>query len=125
MHPFSTPLSTSLEYHNAWSSGDTVKAAELLSEDLLVEVPLNNYSGKPDFVAALTAFAAGARRVDMLATFQNRGGACLIYDMEVDRLGGLRVAEHFLIEDGRINTIRQIHDTAKLRRAGFGPELED
>ena len=49
--------------------------------------------------------------------------ACLIYDMDVASLGTLRVAEHFLVADDRIVRIRQIHDTATLRRAGFGPPL--
>jgi hypothetical protein len=43
----------------------------------------------------------------------------LLYDMDVPGLGTLRVAEHFTVEDDKITRIRQIHDTAALRAAGF------
>jgi hypothetical protein len=35
-------------------------------------------------------------------------------------IGVLRVAEHFTVANGRIRLLRQIHDTAALRAAGFG-----
>ncbi len=44
----------------------------------------------------------------------------LLYDLEVEGLGKMRIAEHFTIAGGRITRIRQIHDTAALRTAGFG-----
>jgi hypothetical protein len=31
----------------------------------------------------------------------------------------LRVAEHFTVAQGKITRIRQVHDTAALRTAGF------
>jgi hypothetical protein len=34
-------------------------------------------------------------------------------------IGPLRVAEHFTVEQGLITRIRQVHDTASLRAAGF------
>ncbi len=43
----------------------------------------------------------------------------LLYDMDVAELGPLRVAEHFTVENGKITRIRQVHDTAALRAAGF------
>jgi ketosteroid isomerase-like protein len=33
----------------------------------------------------------------------------------------MRVVEHFTVADGRIVRLRQIHDTAGLREAGFAP----
>ncbi len=43
----------------------------------------------------------------------------LLYDMHVQRLGMLRVAEHFTVEGGKITRIRQIHDTTAIRAAGL------
>jgi hypothetical protein len=43
----------------------------------------------------------------------------LLYDMDVEKLGAMRVAEHFTVQNGRITRIRQIHDTAAVRAAGF------
>jgi hypothetical protein len=39
--------------------------------------------------------------------------------MTVQRLGVLRIAEHFMARDGRICRIRQIYDTTPIRAAGF------
>jgi hypothetical protein len=35
----------------------------------------------------------------------------------------MRIAEHFTVNDGRIVRLRQVHDTAHLRAAGFAPAL--
>ena len=43
----------------------------------------------------------------------------LLYDMDVERIGTLRVCEHFTVTDGLITRIRQVHDTTALRAAGF------
>lgn len=43
----------------------------------------------------------------------------LLYDRDVERLGTMRIAEHFTVVNGKIAHIRQIHDTAALRAAGF------
>lgn len=39
--------------------------------------------------------------------------------MEVNGLGELRIVEHFTVSDGKVVRLRQIHDTAPLRAAGF------
>jgi hypothetical protein len=61
------------------------------------------------------------KSVTLLAELAKENEAMLLYDMEVDRVGKLRVAEHFRVIDGKITRIRQIHDTAQLRAAGFAP----
>jgi hypothetical protein len=43
----------------------------------------------------------------------------LLYDMEVDRLGSMRVAEHFTVAEGPIVLPWQIHDSAALSAAGW------
>jgi hypothetical protein len=72
-------------------------------------------------MAAVRRTGAMVSAVDVLAGFNAQGEALLLYDMALP-IGTLRVAEHFLVTDGRIMQIRQIHDTAALRAAGFGGE---
>ena len=74
---------------------------------------------KESFAKALSAFGGLVRSVVLLAEFANAREAMLLYDMEVVRLGKLRVAEHFTVARGAITRIRQIHDTAAVRAAGF------
>jgi ketosteroid isomerase-like protein len=106
-------------YHAAWTGKDFDGAAALLADDLVVEVPINEYPTTESFVAALTGFGSMTTGVDLLAEMSAGDEAMLLYDMQVERLGVLRVAEHFTVRDGRISRIRQIHDTAPIRAAGF------
>jgi uncharacterized protein YndB with AHSA1/START domain len=41
--------------------------------------------------------------------------AMLLYDMDVEGIGNLRVVEHFTVRNGRIVRLRQVHDTEPIR----------
>ena len=60
-----------------------------------------------------------ASEVKILAKFSNEDEALLIYDIVLNPIGNLRIAEHFKILDNKIKMIRNVHDTAELRNAGF------
>ncbi len=106
-------------YHRGWTSKQFKDATELLAADLRVEVPINSYPNRESFAQALISFGSLATSVELIAEFGHADEAMLLYDMEVDGLGPLRLAEHFTVADGQITRIRQIHDTAALRAAGF------
>ena len=106
-------------YHDAWTSGDFAGAAALLAGTLVVEVPVNHYPTAGSFAAALASFGSMVTRVDLLAAMSAGNEAMLLYDLDVQRLGTLRVAEHFTTGDGKITRIRQVHDTAAVRAAGL------
>lgn len=112
-------LAIARAYHRAWSTRRLDEIGQHLAEDLRVEVPINSYRGKVDFVEAVRRTAQMTSTVKMLAEFGNDNEALLLYDMTLP-IGDLRVAEHFTIAGGRIERVRQIHDTAALRAAGFG-----
>jgi ketosteroid isomerase-like protein len=112
-------LSTARAYHDRWTSGDFDGAAALLAADLAVEVPINEYEGREAFAAAVRGFGSLVARTELLSELGGPDEAMLLYDMEVDGLGEMRVAEHFTVADGRIVRVRQVHDTAALRAAGF------
>jgi uncharacterized protein YndB with AHSA1/START domain/ketosteroid isomerase-like protein len=112
----SSALSTARAYHDAWSRRDFEQAAALLDDDLAVEVPINEYPTKDSFAAAVAGFGSLARRIVLLSEMGAGDEAMLLYDMDVEGVGELRVVEHFTIRDGRIVRIRQIHDTEPVRR---------
>jgi len=112
-------------YHAGWSSGRFADAFAALSEELKIEVPINEYPTKASFTEAVARFAGVVSTVTLLTELANDRDAMLLYDMEVHGLGPLRVAEHFTVEDGKITRIRQIHDTAALRGAGAQPGRGD
>jgi hypothetical protein len=111
------------EYHRSWTTKKFEDAICFLAQDLAVEVPINDYPTTESFAKALAGFGGMVKRVVLLAEFAKDHEAMLLYDLDVDRLGTLRIAEHFTVDDGRITRIRQIHDTAAVRAAGLGPRL--
>jgi hypothetical protein len=113
-------LAVAREYHRAWTARDFAAARRQLADDLDVEVPINRYRDADHFLEALTAFGGMVTSVDLLAEFGRDGEAMLLYDMTVESLGAMRVAEHFSVTGGRVTRLRQVHDTADLRAAGFG-----
>ena len=99
-------------YHAAWTRKDFPAAAGYLAADLAVDVPVNSYAGKADFVQALTGFGSTISHVDMLAELGDAGQAVLLYDLHSAPFGTIRIAEHFTVQDGKIVGIRHVHDTA-------------
>ena len=112
-------LTVARAYHHAWTTRHFQDAAQRLADTLVVEVPINQYSTKADFLRAVELTSEMATRIDVLAEFGNPDDALLLYDMQLP-MTRLRVAEHFTTSGGQITRIRQIHDTAALRAAGTG-----
>jgi len=114
-----TPLEVARTYHRAWTSRNVDSARELLDPELETDLPLNHYAGREDFAAALAGFGAIVNRAELLAEFENGDEALLLYDLEVNGVGSLRIAEQFTVANGQITRIRMVNDTAELRKAGF------
>lgn len=114
-----TTASVIRAYYDSWTAGEFGTALSLLADGLIVEVPVNHYPTAASFGAALKAFGSLATSVELHAAMSDGDDGMLLYDMEVADFGVLRVAEHFTVRDGKIIRIRQIHDTAALREAGF------
>jgi ketosteroid isomerase-like protein len=108
-------LATARAYHDAWTAKDFDRAVALLADDLDVEVPINDYPTRQSFAEALRSFGSLVTDVEMLSELAGDGEAMLLYDMQVEGLGEMRIAEHFRVAGGRIVALRQIHDTAALR----------
>jgi uncharacterized protein YndB with AHSA1/START domain/limonene-1,2-epoxide hydrolase len=112
-------MSVAREYHDAWTANDYERAGSLLADRLAVEVPINEYPTKASFAQALADFGSIVRHVELLSEMAADGEAMLLYDLDADGLGKMRVAEHFTVEGGKITRLRQIHDTAAVRAAGL------
>ena len=108
-------------YHRSWTTKQFEGAIRLLAQNLTIEVPINDYPTTESFANALVRFGGMVKSVALLAEFGKDHEAMLLYDLDVDRLGLLRVAEHFTVSNGTITRIRQIHDTAAVRAVGLGP----
>lgn len=109
-------------YHRGWTSKRFEESIQRLAPDLKVEVPINRYPTRESFAQALIGFGGQVDRVVLLAEFAQGNEAMLLYDMDVKGLGQMRIAEHFTVAGGKITRLRQIHDTAPIRAAGFAKE---
>lgn len=119
-------LQVARAYHRAWTTTkDFAAAANLLADDLETDLPINIYDGKGEFTEAIRGFGGLVTRVEMLGETAAGNEAVLIYDLEMPPLGVLRMAEQLTVVDGRITFIRQVHDTATMRAAGFAPALPE
>jgi len=113
-------LEVARAYHRAWESRDFDEAGTYLADDLVTDVPINTYRSRAEWLQAVRGTREVTSSVHVLAEFGTADEALLLYDMRLDPIGDLRVAEHFLVASGRIVQIRQVHDTLALRAAGFG-----
>jgi hypothetical protein len=115
----SPALSVARAYQRAWTGGSFDEAAGYLAENLAVEVPINSYPTKASFIQAVRFTREMTSRIELLSEVGGDGEAMVLYDMLLP-FGTMRVAEHFSVSDGRIERIRQIHDTHALRSAACG-----
>jgi ketosteroid isomerase-like protein len=115
----SDALSVTRRYHEAWTRKNYEQAIELLAPTLMVEVPINEYPTTESFGQALRRFGELVASTEVLSEMGRGDEAMLLYDMQVNGLGRLRVVEHFTVAGGRIVRLRQIHDTAAVRAAGM------
>jgi hypothetical protein len=114
-------LAIARAYHNGWTAGDFATAIALLSDQLQVEVPINDYPTMDSFAAALVRFGSQVKSVELLSEMAEGNQAMLLYDMQVVSLGTMRIVEHFTVADDKIVRLRQIHDTALLGRLERDP----
>jgi uncharacterized protein YndB with AHSA1/START domain len=112
-------LSVVRRYHEGWTTKNYEQAIDLLAPALEVEVPVNEYPTTQSFADALRGFGDLVENVGLIAEMSKDDQAMLLYDMQVDGIGLLRVAEHFTVAGGRITRLRQIHDTVAVRAAGL------
>jgi hypothetical protein len=117
--PELTPLEVARRYHDAWTQKNFEEASRYLAADLQTDVPLNSYADAAEFLAGLAGFGQLVTKVDLLAELGDSHQAALLYDVYVDPIGTLRVAEHFTVAENHITHIRHVHDTVALRAAGF------
>lgn len=108
-------------YWDALTSKDFDAAIALLDGALQVDGPINEYHSARDFGPALADFGSRLSSHELVAGMSEGNEAMMLYDLEVDQVGPLRVVEHYTVMDGKITRIRQILDTAAVRAAG--PEL--
>lgn len=114
-----SPLATVQAYYRNWTSKNYDAAAELLDENIRFEMPINSYENKNAFMQAVRFTGEQAHNIHLITELGDEREAILIYEFDFAPIGKMQIAEHFIINQGKIVFIRHIHDTFQLRNAGF------
>jgi len=116
-------LETVRSYYQAWTGKDFDTAASLIDESVRIEVPINSYGSKTEFMDAVRFTAGTVEDVTLLSEYAGDDKVLLLYDMELRGVGPVRIAEEFCVRNGRIVSILHVHDTMPFRQPAFGTSL--
>ncbi|MEV0032781.1 isochorismatase family protein [Nocardia sp. NPDC050793] len=111
-------LSVARAYHLAWTSGDFAAAETLFTGLPRIETPIGTYESAREYLSAMAAWTLDIRAVELIAEHGVDNEAMLLYDVEVNTVDTVRVAEHLTFRSGRIARIRRVHDTALMSVSG-------
>jgi hypothetical protein len=95
-------LAIARAYHDGWTAGNFATAIGLLSDQLEIEVPIDDYPTTDSFATALVGFGRQVKSVEVLSEMADDNQAMLLCDIDVMGLGTMRVVEHFTVADGKI-----------------------
>lgn len=105
-------LEIAVAFLDSWTEGDLDAAGALLADDFAFQGPVAQY-------ASAAAFLAGSRRfVELLqpgwsrvAAFGDDREALLLYDLTLRSGAPMRIADHYVVRDGRIAAETILWDT--------------
>jgi hypothetical protein len=80
-------------------------AAGYLADDVVFDGPASHSTGKPAYLAGLSAFAQSVTGMTMLAALGDDTQALIMYEMTTPD-GTLICAEHHTFRDGKLQTDR-------------------
>jgi hypothetical protein len=105
-------LDMAVAFLDAWTEGDFERAGGYLAEDFVFDGPIAHYTSASDFLAGSRRFIEmirpGWRKV---AAFGDDREALLLYDLTLGSGGPLRIADHYTVRNGQIQTETILWDT--------------
>ncbi|HKS98108.1 MAG TPA: nuclear transport factor 2 family protein [Rugosimonospora sp.] len=107
------------EYFTAWSTKDTNKAAEYLTDDVQIVAPNGTFTGHAGFHDFMDGFAQMLTGVDEFTVFGNDGTALVWYATHLQPVPTLVAGERITLRGGKISRIDVAFDQMPLA-AAFG-----
>lgn len=105
-------------YTAAWSSRDLDTAAGFLADDVVFDGPAGRYGSAEPLLQGLGRFVTqivpGWRHLASLADGEQ---AMLMYEVSLPSGKPIRLAEHFIVRDGKIRSETLVFDTLAMREA--------
>jgi SnoaL-like domain len=115
-------LDVVLAYTEAWAGKDLETAARYLADDVVFDGASARYASAAPLVQGLgrfvTQIAAGWKQLVSLAQGEQ---VMLMYEVFLPSGKPIRLAEHFVVRDGKIQSETLVFDTMALREAQAQP----
>ena len=104
-------------YHDAWSERKDLKlAGSFLAANLEFRGSLSSFDSAAALLDSLRGLLPVINRVTMIDEFYAANRALLLYDLDTATPAGtMRIAEHFIIADGEIKTMKLVFDASNMR----------
>lgn len=115
----SNPIELVRAFFDAWTSKDFSAAWPLIDDSIVVESPLARYEDSATFKSALTGLASQVSAVKLLAAMSSQDEAMMLYDLQIEGLGELRVFELSTVAEDKIKHVQQVYDSVEVRKAGM------
>jgi SnoaL-like domain len=110
-------LSVAEAFLDAWTRQDFETAAQYLADGLVFDGPIAHYRSAQEFLAGSRPFAARLRPGwSSIAAFGDEKQALLLYDLVLVSGDTMRVADHYTVRDGKIQTEQILWDTGSRRQ---------
>jgi ketosteroid isomerase-like protein len=103
-------------FHAARTAGDMQAAGAHLAPAFTFQSPLMRFDDPAAYLASHAELQPVVTGLDMISELYGDGEATLIYDLHTATPAGTqRTAEHFVVADGRIASVRLIFDASPWR----------
>ncbi len=97
-------------YADGIASKDVNKIMSVSAEDVICTSPLGQTDGAAAFRGFQEGFAKMIKKVTVVAVFGDDEHAVIVYDADTRPVANAVVAEHLVVNNGKIATTRVIYD---------------
>jgi ketosteroid isomerase-like protein len=107
-----TALHIATAFLDAFAGKDLDKAGSYLADDFVFDGPIAHYKSAADFLAGSEAFVKLLQpRWTKTAAFGDENSALLLYDLFMPSGNAMRIADHYTVSNGKIQTETILWDT--------------
>jgi hypothetical protein len=106
-------LSIATAFLDAWTGQDLDAAGQFLASDFVFEGPIAHYRSAQEFLDGSRPFSARLRSWSGIAAFGDAKEALLLYDLVLVSGELMRIADHYVVSDGKIQREQILWDTGR------------
>jgi hypothetical protein len=113
----SPALQVALSYYDAWRNRDHATAMKVVADSVVADTPFGRLEGGAALHESETQFAPMLTGATMIASYGDATTALLLYDTHTLVVPSVLSAKYFVVEDGKITSMKGVFDTGVYTRA--------